>query len=366
MAATDRLRRVCLPLLPLAAAASLSAATLPEDRAEVMYHSYDGGGVQVDGPAMEARHRIGSQVSAKASYYVDSISAASIDVVTTASPYSEQRTEYGLGFDWLYGDALMNVGYSNSDESDYQSDTYALGLSQNVFGGMTTVSMGYAHGDDVVERVDTDFRDTVDRDQFQLGLSQVLTPTLMASVDYEAITEDGFLNNPYRSARILGAQVPERYPRTRTSHAVSVGAMKSLNDRKSAVSASYRFFDDTWDITAHTAEAGYSRYVGGRWIVDLKYRFYTQDAASFYSDNFDQEYRYMARDKELSTFDSHAVTARLTWNLFDGRNSGVTKGNLGLSWEYLYFEYEDFTDIRTGERYDFDSQVLQLYFSAWY
>ena len=142
--------------------------------------------------------------------------------------------------------------------------------------------------------------------------------------------------------------------------------MKSLGDRTSVLSASYRFFDDTWDIRAHTAETGYSRYVGSRWIVDLKYRFYTQDAASFYSDNFDREYRYMARDKELSTFDSHTVTARLTWKLFDGRNSGLTKGNLGLSWEYLYFEYDDFTDIRSGERYDFDSQVLQLYFTAWY
>jgi hypothetical protein len=359
------MRRMAAPLL-MAAAASLSAATLPEDRAEAMYHSYNGGGVEVDGPALEARQKIGSQVSASANYYVDSISAASIDVVTSASPYTEQRTEYGMGFDWLYGNALMNVGYSNSDESDYTSDTYTLGLSQTVFAGMTTLSMGYSHGDDVVERVDTDFEDSVDRDQFRLGMSQVVTPTIIASVDYEAITENGFLNNPYRSARILGAQVPEQYPRTRTSQAVSVGAMKSLGDRKSAVSASYRFFDDTWDITAHTLEAGYSRYVGSRWIVDLKYRYYTQNAASFYSDNFDRAYRYMARDKELSTFDSHAATARLTWNVFDGRNSGITKGNVGLSWEYLYFTYDDFTDIRSGDLYDFDSQVLQLYFSAWY
>ena len=55
------------------------------------------------------------------------ISAASIDVVTSASPYSEQRTEYGVGLDWLYGNALMNVGYTNSDESDYQSATVSLG-----------------------------------------------------------------------------------------------------------------------------------------------------------------------------------------------------------------------------------------------
>ena len=52
---------------------------------------------------------------------MDSISGASIDVVTNASAYSETRNQIGMGFDYLYGDTLMNISYTYSDESDYEA-----------------------------------------------------------------------------------------------------------------------------------------------------------------------------------------------------------------------------------------------------
>ncbi len=66
------------------------------------------------------RKSVGEKVSVSGSYYVDTISSASIDVVTTgASPdgYSEERTQYGVGVDYLRGDTTMSVGYSTSDET---------------------------------------------------------------------------------------------------------------------------------------------------------------------------------------------------------------------------------------------------------
>ncbi len=366
MAVTDPRMRLRLLIVPaLLATVTLSAATLPEDRVEAMYHRYDGGGVTVDGPAVFVRRHITNTVSAAAEYYVDSISSASIDVVTSASPYSEQRTETHLGLDWLYGDTLMAASFTHSDESDYQSDTYGLSVAQDVFGGMTTISMGYAHGDDTVERVDTDFEDTVDRDNFVLGLTQILTPTLLATADYEAVLEDGYLANPYRSARILGAQVPERYPRTRTSHALAFSGIKSWS-KDTALRGRYRYFTDTWDIKAHTFELGISRYLGERWTADVSYRFYTQDGASFYSDDFDGEYNYMSRDKELSDFDSHALGGRLSWSMKNGLPLGLDRANLTLSYDYVRFDYDNFTDIRNGDLYEFSSQVFQLYFTSWY
>ena len=332
---------------------------------EGMYHSYDGGGVQVTGPAIFAYKSLFGGLAANAEYYVDAISAASVDVVTSASPYDETRTEVSLGLDWLYRDSVVSVGYTGSEENDYEADTYSLGVSQEVFNGMSTINMGYSHGDDVVTRVDNDFEDSVDRDNYALGLNQVLTPTLVASLDYEAVLEDGFLANPYRSARILGAQIPERYPRTRTSHAASLTAVKAW-DVKTALRARYRYFTDTWDIQAHDLEFGFSRYITDQWIADLSYRYYTQDAASFYSDDFDQEYNYMARDKELSTFNSHSFGGRLSWIFKNRLPVGLHQAGFTFSYEYLMFSYDDFTDIRTGDQYEFNSQVFQLYFSARY
>ena len=50
----------------------LLAAVLPEDRADVMYHSYDGGGVEVNGPAVLVRKGFRQNFSLSASYYQDS------------------------------------------------------------------------------------------------------------------------------------------------------------------------------------------------------------------------------------------------------------------------------------------------------
>ena len=59
------------------------AAVLPEDRADFMYHGYDGDGLNVGGPSVLVRKSIADKVSVWGNYYIDSVTSASIDVVTT-------------------------------------------------------------------------------------------------------------------------------------------------------------------------------------------------------------------------------------------------------------------------------------------
>ena len=77
--------RSCLLLL-VAASIRVEAGVLPDDRTDVLYHLYDGGGVTIDGPSVLVRKKVGKSLSFVGNYYVDMISSASIDVVTTASP----------------------------------------------------------------------------------------------------------------------------------------------------------------------------------------------------------------------------------------------------------------------------------------
>ena len=72
--------------------AGVRAADLPENKAEALIHSYSGGGVDAYGPAFLVRKSIFDKVSLTGTYYVDAVSNASIDVVTTASPYKETRS----------------------------------------------------------------------------------------------------------------------------------------------------------------------------------------------------------------------------------------------------------------------------------
>jgi hypothetical protein len=60
------------------------------------------------------------------------ISSASIDVVTQASPYDEERTQWSLGMDYLRGNTTMSMSYTSSVESgadDCRAWRY-LGLRQ--------------------------------------------------------------------------------------------------------------------------------------------------------------------------------------------------------------------------------------------
>ena len=66
---------------------------MPEERADLLYHSYDGGGVEIDGPSVLVRKNLGNSVSLGLNHYVDNVTSASIDVVVSASEYTEKREE---------------------------------------------------------------------------------------------------------------------------------------------------------------------------------------------------------------------------------------------------------------------------------
>ena len=66
------IRRIALLfLLPLTAVAGV----LPDDRADLMYHSYDGGGVTIDGPSLLVRKKFAEKYAVNASYYIDMVSS---------------------------------------------------------------------------------------------------------------------------------------------------------------------------------------------------------------------------------------------------------------------------------------------------
>ena len=376
-------RCLCALVLMCLAGMTARAGVLPEDRADALYHSYSGGGVEVDGPSVLVMKKLNESFAVSGNYYVDSVSSASIDVVATASKYEEDRTEYSVGADYLYGNSLMSLSYTSSDEDDYEGNTASFGMNIDMFGNMTTVNLGYSYGWDTVgNNLDSSFSEDVDRQQYRVGISQVLRKDLIVELAYEGITDEGFLNNPYRSVRYCNipdcstgySYQPEVYPNTRTSNAVALRGKYYLPWR-AAAHGEYRFFDDDWDIRAHNVEAGYTHTFRDRWIVEAKYRYYTQDSAEFYSDLFSRpnEQNFMARDKELSSFDSHSVGLNISYDLVRHGWHMLDRVSLNASWDHIWFSYDNFRDVRdTGsapgkeELYEFDADVLQLFVSAWF
>jgi hypothetical protein len=342
------------------------AVDLPADHAEAMVHVYNGGGITASGPALLVRKSLLDKVSLTGTYYVDMVSNASIDVVTTASPFKEKRTAFDIGADYVVRDTRITLGRGSSREPDYQADSVSLDMAQETFGGMTTVNLGFTRAWDKVGKQDEGFFDQAKHWQYRLGLTQILTQRWLASANLEVVSDSGFLGNPYRVARVFGAAVAERTPRTRSSRALALRAQGDVGDAglRQAVHAEYRYFWDTWDIKAHTVELGYSRYFGDDWLADAFVRWHSQGQALFYSDNATLETRYISRNRQLSDFSVPSLGAKLTWTLRSAPAPWDVKFTGAL--EYKDFRYRNFTDPRTGRPYSHAASVLQLYVSANY
>ena len=350
--------------------AEADAKILPQDGIDTLYHAYDGGGVVITGPSVLVRKAYKDKVSLWGNYYVDMISGASIDVEATASKYSEKRTEYSAGADYLYDKTQMGIGFTHSTENDYEAKTLLVSLSQDFFGDLTTLSLGYAFGDDTVNRTEDDvFEDTAQHQIFNLAVSQVLTRHLIINLGYTAVIDEGFLNNPYRSVRYLDptsaqgySYQAELYPRTRTSDALAIRAMHYLPYR-AVVRGEYRFYTDSWGVDGQNAEISYTHPFGERWELDARVRTYSQNNADFYADIFPYHnaQNFLARDKELATFDNTSIGLGISY-LF-------LKGSLNFNVDYIQFDYDDFSNVLAGATvgeeplYGFNAIVTRIYFT---
>jgi hypothetical protein len=396
-------RSFVITCLALAGWGAAQAGVLPEDRADLLYFNYDGGGVTISGPSMLVRKSIGENVSVQANYYIDMVSSASIDVETSASPYEDERRQGSFAVDLLHGKSTYTMGVVKSDESDYVASTMFANVSHDMFGDLTTIGFGYKKGaNDVFRNVKIDgvkvrdpaFAAEMESQSFSLSLSQIITKNMILSGQYEVVTDEGFLRSPYRSIRFLigtedQGQIQEQYPNTRSSNAGSVRAKYFLPYR-AAIDGMYRFYTDTWGVIGHTGELGYvhpldNPWGGGNWIFEGRVRYYTQTAADFYRDIFPRAdfANFMARDKELSTYNAVTAGVQATYEFKIERFPWLAKGSLNLRYDYMTVTYDNFRDARyslgsfgvlpdepfapaTEPLYKLNANIIQFFISAYF
>jgi hypothetical protein len=385
----------------MAALAALSlmcvagAAVLPDDRADIFYSSYKGGGMDITGESVLVRKKFSEQFSMEANYFIDKVSGASVDVLSNASVIKDERKQKSLSVDYIHDKTQYNLSYTNSTERDYISNTTHFSLSQDMFGDLTTVTLGFTDSRNKVgENNGTAFRPVVswlghaESRSYEGGLSQVITKNLISGVTVEVITDQGFLSNPYRSIRFLDPTVPlgyslgtQVYPNTHTSTAAEARAKYYLPYR-AAASVSYRYFSDTFGIRANTIELGYTQPVSDKFIFEGRLRHYSQNHATFYSDlfNFANQQNFEARDQNLAASTNNTVDAKVTWAFAPQGFLIFKRATTSFDVTRIQFKYSDFRNIRafndtpaggsfaagTEPLYAFDAMVYQVYVSLFF
>ena len=219
------------------------------------------------------------------SYLVDVVSAASVDIIATASRrWHEVRHAGTLSGQYKPRDLGVGFSASVSTEPDYFSYGAAGHLSYDLDEKNTSIFFGYGYGHDTIGRSGTPFTTfarSLQRGSFLFGLDQVIGPATLGSITLGVIIENGDQSKPYRYipmfSPVESAQVPagasvdyvnahrlferplEQLPLARRRFALAGTIAHRFES--STLRASERGYTDNWGLSASTTDA--------RWIFDV-------------------------------------------------------------------------------------------------
>ena len=367
------------------------ADVLPDDRADLFYSKYSGGGMEITGESVAVRKKFTENFAISGNYFVDKVSGASIDVLSQASQIRDERIQKSATLEFVHDKTTYNATYQTSVERDYRSDTSSVSLKQDMFGDLTTLSLAFANTDDKIgENNGSAFVPLItwlghaQSRSYDIDWSQILTKNLIAGVNFNVITDNGYLANPYRSIRYLDPGTPKGYslgsqvyPDTRTSTAIQ-GELKYFLPYRAAITGSFRYFRDTWSIVGKTFEVDYTHPISNVWILEGRFRYYTQNHADFYSDLFQyaDEYRFEGRDQDLAAQDNYTIGAKATYAFLPNGWKMFKRATVTFDASRITFHYKDFTDIKdyglpqyqpgSEPLYQFNATVYQIYMSMFF
>ncbi len=239
-------------------------------------------------------------------YVLDAVSAASVDIVSTATPaWHEIRHAGTLGGQYKPGDFGVNLGGYISREPDYLSLTGAAGFIWDLDQKNVTLTGGYSYGHDIVGYHFTDFSvfsHTVDKHSLVSSMGFLVDRASTFTVVADAQYERGDQSKPYRYIPMFQASVAPTVP-----NGASVDLVNSLRlperpaeqlplarDRY-ALSAKYahrfdestirwdnRFYGDSWGSLAVTSDFRWLIDLGSRVMIWPHLRFHGQSAVTFW------------------------------------------------------------------------------------
>ena len=294
---------VALAALTLSRAASADGV---EVRAQSEVAAYgDTQHVFVVSPGVTARATSASAGwSVGGSYLADVVSAASVDIVATASRrWEEVRHAATADFAYKPNDFGFAVNASTSSEPDYLALDAGATVTADLLDKTLTLTLGYQHGHDVGGRTGTPFSvfaRVLDADSFKAGAALVLDRATTLSVIGDFGAESGDGSKPYRYIPLfapgtavpvgasidvvnrlrLSARALEQLPLSRERYTGSLHLAHRF--RASTLRVSERGYVDTWGLKATTTDARYLIDLGKRVEVGPHARVHAQSPVDFW------------------------------------------------------------------------------------
>lgn len=341
--------RLLLPLLLLSTATTAWAS----DRAHssVLIYS-DTDHVQVISPTVAGSVDVG-KATVNSTVRMDLISAASVDLVTAASPkgFTETRTQVDAGGRYAFGEGQnVDAGYHLSYEPDYLTHAVRIGGTRDVLSRQVSLGINYGFSHSDIGRVhDARFSRQRQSHDVDATFTRVLSPTAAADLAYGVSYIDGFQANAYRYVRLYAAAeglhntaVAEQTPETRVRQTATARIRARLLPELFG-QADYRFYADTWGMYAHTVTLRAAWTLGSEaWLLSAEARGHVQNAANFYRARyvtFPDAPDFRTADKELGPMWTALGGTHLEWSPDISRFDAL---RFGIGADVLHMRYLDY------------------------
>jgi len=239
-------------------------------------------------------------------YLVDVVTAASADIVATASPpWREARHAGSLEATYKPGNLDAGAHLSGSFEPDYRSLSAGLCTTLDLFQKNITLLGSYTYRNDTAGRSGTPFdvfEYTLHRHDLSAGLTVVVNRATILSATLDAMLERGNQAKPYRYIPLFnesdldripaGASVTqvnalrlhprplEALPTSRNRFALT--ARLAHRTKRATLRLEERLYLDSWGLPASTTDARYMLDINRFLTVWPRARLHAQGGADFW------------------------------------------------------------------------------------
>ncbi|MCB9201703.1 MAG: DUF3570 domain-containing protein [Flavobacteriales bacterium] len=223
--------------------------------------------------------------------------------------WNEKNSEVSLGLEAFIDKWSPIYPTELKAYADVNGDTY-----RGFFSGQTITGSGYKPSN--FKKFTSTNRNTFSS---SLSFSQILTERLQVSFMTDLVYQSGLLSTPYNRVyfKDVGdsfiqnfhlADDVERLPDTRFKYPIGMRLNYYLSENF-VIRSFYRFYNDSWNISSHTAYFELPIKIGNTLTFYPNYRYYTQTQADYfnsYNQNLSTSEFYTS-DYDLSKFTSNQL-----------------------------------------------------------
>ncbi|MBI2378396.1 MAG: DUF3570 domain-containing protein [Deltaproteobacteria bacterium] len=337
----------------------------------------DDDGLTVVTPIVSFEQRIFDATELGVEYDADILSAATVDVRTSATQQFKE-VRHGVAVSGAQRVASLETELSGavaySHEADYRSITLGGGFSSELLEKNLTVGLGYSFVSNDVGRSGTPFSNFSESSRihaFSFSITQLLSKRSYLQLSGSVIGSYGYQASVYRYVPVFlegtvdpakvnettlldGSVVPvmrpaERLPQDRL-RAAGVVRLNQGFATDTSVSADYRFYGDGWGVQSHTIGLAVYQHLPAGLVLRGRNRLYLQSAADFYQDvamvgAAGELPELYTSDRELGTFWYDMAGLKLILEL--GKGELFERVTIDVALDVQFTRYSDFVYLET-------------------